>query len=72
MAEVDRASASGVVDFGLILSLIKLMTVKLVLTASLLDPQHYRDSVDNKPASLLVVPVEKVLSGIPHLREADR
>ena len=38
---------------------------KLVFTASLLDAQHLRDSVENKPASLLVVPLGKALSGIP-------
>ena len=41
------------------------MTLKLVFTASLLDDQHLRDSVENKPASLLLVPLEKALSGIP-------
>ena len=41
------------------------MTLKLVFTASLLDAQHYRDSVENKPASLLVVPLGKALSWIP-------
>ena len=40
------------------------MTLKLVFTASLLDAQHERDSVENKPASLLVVPLGKALSGI--------
>ena len=37
------------------------MTIKLVFTASLLDAQHYRDSVENKPASILVVPLGKAL-----------
>ena len=37
---------------------------KLLFTASLLDAQHSRDSVRNKPASLLVVPLGKALSGI--------
>ena len=41
------------------------MTLKLVFTASLLDAQHLRDSVKNKPASLFVVPLGKALSGIP-------
>ena len=41
------------------------MTIKLVFTASLLDVQHYTKSVENKPASLLVVPLGKALSGIP-------
>ena len=40
------------------------MTLKLVFTASLLDVQHYWDSVENKPASLLVVPLGKALRGI--------
>ena len=31
-----------------------------------------RDSVENKPASLLVVPLGKALSGTPHLYVADR
>ena len=60
-----RASASGVVDSGLIPSRVKPMTIKLVFTASLLDAEHERDSVKNKPASLLVVPLGKALSGIP-------
>ena len=62
---VVRASFSGAVDLGLILSRFKLMTLKLVFTASLLDAQHQRDSVENKPASSLVVPLGKALSGIP-------
>ena len=37
---VVRASASGVVDSGLIPSRVKPMTLKLVFTASLLDAQH--------------------------------
>ena len=48
------------------------MALKLVFTASLLDAQQYRDSVENKPASLLVVPLGKALSGIPHLGVVDR
>ena len=35
-----RASASGAVDCGLIPSRVKLMTSKLIFTASLLDVQH--------------------------------
>ena len=35
-----RASASGAVNLGLIPSRVKLMTFKLVFTASLLDAQH--------------------------------
>ena len=48
------------------------MTLKLVFTASLLDVQHLRDSVESKPASLLVVPLGKALNGIPHLSVVDR
>ena len=64
MAEWYGASASGAVDSGLIPSRVKPMTLKSVFTASLLDAQHQRDSVENKPASLLV-PLGKALSGIP-------
>ena len=48
------------------------MTLKLVLTASLIDVQHYRDGAKNQPASLLDVPLGKALSGITHLGVADR
>ena len=41
------------------------MTLTLVFTASLFDVQHLKDSVENKPASLLVVPLGKTLNGIP-------
>ena len=41
------------------------MTLKLVFTTSLIDALHLRDSVENKPASLLVVPLGKALNGIP-------
>ena len=37
---VIRAFASGAVDEGLIPSRVKLMTLKLVFTASLLDAQY--------------------------------
>ena len=37
---VVRASALGAVDLGLIPSRVKPMTLKLVLTASVLDAQH--------------------------------
>ena len=39
-------SASETVDSGLIPSHVKQMTPKLVFTASLLDAQHQRDSVE--------------------------
>ena len=66
-----RTTASGAVDSGLISSQVKLMTSKLVFTASFLDAQHQRDSVENKPASLHAVPLVKALNGVPHLRVAD-
>ena len=56
--------ALGFVDLGLIPIWVKPMTLKFVFTASLLDAHHYRDCVKNKPASLLVVPLQKALSGI--------
>ena len=59
------ASASGAVDSGLIPCRVKPIILKLVLTASLVDTQHQRDSVENKPASLFVVPLGKTLNGIP-------
>ena len=62
---VVRASAYGAVDSGLITSRVKPITLKLVFTASLLDAQHQRDSVENKSGSLLVVPLRKALNGIP-------
>ena len=37
----------------------------MVITAFLLDVQHKRDSVGNKPASLLVVYLGKALNGMP-------
>ena len=62
-----RASASGAVDLSLIPSRVKPVTLNLVFTAFLLDAQHQRDNVENKPASLRVVPLgkAKALSGIP-------
>ena len=58
-SELVRATASGTVDSGLIL--IKLITKKWIITASLLDAEH---CVENKPASLIVVPLGKALSRI--------
>ena len=65
MAEWYKESVSRAVDSGLIPSRVKPMTLKLVFTATLLDGQHLRDSVENKPASLLVVSLGKAHSGIP-------
>ena len=55
---MDKASASESVKSDLILILVKQMTLKLIFSASLLDAQHQRDSVQNKPASLLVCLME--------------
>ena len=57
-------SSSGAVESGLIPSRVKPMTLKLVFTASLLDAQHQRDSVENKLASRLVAPLGKALGRI--------
>ena len=62
--QVVRASASEAAYSAFIPSRVKSMTLKSVFTASVLDVQHYRDSVENKPASLLVVLLGKALSGI--------
>ena len=48
------------------------MVLKLLFTVSLFDAQPNRDSVENKPASLPVVPLEKVLNGIFHLKMVGR
>ena len=48
------------------------MTYKVVFTAFLLDVQHLRDIVKNKPASLFAVTLGKALSKIPHLSVVDR
>ena len=40
------------------------MTLEPVCTAFLLDVQHYRESVENKPPICLVVRLGKALSGI--------
>ena len=63
---VVRASASQSVDLGFI-SLVESYqkTLKNGTTASLLGAQHLRDSVENKPASLLVVSLGKALNGMP-------
>ena len=61
---VVRAFASGAADSGLISSRVKPLTFKLLSTAFLLDAQRERDTVKNKPANLLVVPLGKTLSGI--------
>ena len=54
----------GATDSGLIMRRVKPMTLKMVFVASLLDVQQ-SDSVENKSASLLLVPLGKALSRIP-------
>ena len=60
---VVKASASGAADSRLIPHQVKPITLTLVFSASLLDAQHQRDSVEDKPASSLV-PLGKTLRGI--------
>ena len=67
-----RAIAFGAVKLGLISNRVKPIALKLLFTASLLDAQHQRDNVGNKPASLLVVPLGKARKGFPHLGAVDR
>ena len=63
---VVRASASQSVDLGFISQVESYQkTLKMVFIASLLGAQQNRDSVENKPASLLVVSMGKTLNGIP-------
>ena len=69
---VVRASAPTMVDSDFNPSRVKPMTLKLVSLSSLLDAQHQWDSVENKPASLLVVSLVKALSAIPYLGVVDR
>ena len=63
---VVRMSASQSVDLGFISQVESYQkTLKMVFTASLLGAQQNRDSVENKPASLLVVSLGKTLNGMP-------
>ena len=57
------ASVSAAVYSGLIPSWVKPITVILVFTASRLDAQHQRNSVENKATNLLFVPMGKHLAG---------
>ena len=62
---VVRASASQLVDLGLILQVESYQnTNKMVFTAFLFGAQH-RDNVGNKSASLLVVFLGKAYNGMP-------
>ena len=66
MAKWYGASASGSVDLGFDSESGQTNDFKIGLdTSSLLDAQHLRDSVEIKPASLVVVPLGKALNGIP-------
>ena len=58
---MDRASASGNVDAGLVPSQVKPMTLKLIFTASLLDAVR---RTSRQVFSLR--PWEKHLAGFPH------
>ena len=61
-----RASALQSVDLVFIFQVESHQkTLKMVSTASLLGARHIRDSVENKPASLLVVSLGKALNGMP-------
>jgi len=60
-----RVSTSKSVDPGFdSLSIQTKILEKLVFIASLVDVQHQRNSVENKPASSHVVSVGKALNGI--------
>ena len=63
---VVRASASQSVDLGFISQVESYQkTLKNGIHSSLLSDQHKRDSVENKPANLLVVSLGKSLNGMP-------
>ena len=63
---VARAFASQSVDLGFI-SLVELYQKSLIVvfTVSLLGAKQNRDSVENKPASLLIVSLGKALNEMP-------
>ena len=61
-----RASASQLVDLGFIPQVESYQKfLKMVFTAFLLGAQLKGDSVENKPASLLVMSLGKTLYGMP-------
>ena len=69
----DYSFRFGSCKLGLISSRVKPMTLKSVFTASVLDAQHERDNVENKPASLAYLcRWERHLTGLPHLDVVDR
>ena len=63
----NNPAKPGAVDLDLISSRLRSVALKLVFTASLLDAQHYGDSVENKPVSLPVVSLKRHLAGFPIL-----
>ena len=65
-----KASASGAVEFDLIPSRVKPMTIKLLFTAFLFETQHERKCAINMPANLFV-PFEKHLAGFPHVKRIE-
>ena len=65
MAEWYGASVSWAVDSGLIPSRVKPMTLNIGIHSFPAWRSALKDSVENKPASLLVVPLGKALGGIP-------
>ena len=62
---VVRAFASRSVDQASKTCLVMQKSLKNGSTASLLRPQHKKDSVEENPARTLVVSLEKALNGIP-------
>ena len=62
-----KASAFEALNSALIPSPVKPISLKLVFTASFFDAYHQRDSVENKPASLLVL-LGKAISVIHHFK----
>ena len=64
-----QLAASEAIDSGLIPIRVKLVATKFAFTSSLLDAQHYTNSVENKQESLLVVPLGKAFSGIAQIIE---
>ena len=63
MAEWYGASASGAVDSRSIPNRVKPMTLNWIHSFPACR-SAFKDSVENMPASFLVVPLEKALSGI--------
>ena len=61
-----RASASQSVDLGFVSQVESYQkTLKMVFTTSMLGAQHNKHSMENKPASLLVVSFGKAVNVMP-------